>query len=158
MFFLRIIAILFSTIIYFSVGDSFAASGAITTNSGSTTIKEKSIEKVDKEKKIEKVESSTDTEEKKVEEKKTEINAKKIILEVYKIQGNKILKDMDVSIEKINPNPKIRIEIYSSIQRTLEFRKQKLWKSEMSNDNKDILIWYIDYMVGAIEKRKKTLE
>ncbi len=61
-----------------------------------------------------------------MEEKKTEINAQRIILEVYKIQGNKILKDMDASIEKINPDPKIRIEIYSSIQKTLEFRKQKL--------------------------------
>ena len=77
MFFLRIIAILFSTIIYFSVGDSFAASGAITTNSGNTTIKEKSIEKVDKEKKIEKEGSSTDTEEKKVEEKVVKKEEKK---------------------------------------------------------------------------------
>lgn len=34
--------------------------------------------------------------------------------------------------------------------------KTKLWKSEMSNDNKDILIWYIDYMVGAIEKGKNS--
>lgn len=158
MFFLRTFVILFSIIIYFSVNNSFAASGTIVTTTGNVIGKEKYTEKIDKEKKSEKIESSSDTEEKKVEEKKTEINAKKIILEVYKIQGNKILKDMDVSIEKINPNPKIRIEIYSSIQRTLEFRKQKLGKSEMSNDNKDILIWYIDYMVSTIEKKKKTLE
>lgn len=133
-------------------------SGLTTTGSWNTTIKEQKIEKVDKEVLTEKIESNEDKKEKKVEEKKTEINAQKIILEVYKIQGNKILKDMDSSIEKINPDPKIRIEIYSSIQKTLEFRKQKLWKSEMSNDSKDILIWYIDYMVSAIEKRKKTLE
>lgn len=133
-------------------------SGLTTTGSWNTTIKEQKNEKVDKESLTEKIESTENIKEKKVEEKKTEINAQRIILEVYKIQGNKILKDMDASIEKINPDPKIRIEIYSSIQKTLEFRKQKLWKSEMSNDSKDILIWYIDYMVSAIEKRKKTLE
>ena len=133
-------------------------SGLTTAGSWNTTIKEQKNEKVDKEVLTEKIESNEDKKEKKVEEKKTEINAQRIILEVYKIQGNKILKDMDASIEKINPDPKIRIEIYSSIQKTLEFRKQKLWKSEMSNDSKDILIWYIDYMVSAIEKRKKTLE
>ncbi len=133
-------------------------SGLTTAGSWNTTIKEQKNEKVDKESLTEKIESTENIKEKKVEEKKTEINAQRIILEVYKIQGNKILKDMDASIEKINPDPKIRIEIYSSIQKTLEFRKQKLWKSEMSNDSKDILIWYIDYMVSAIEKRKKTLE
>jgi hypothetical protein len=92
------------------------------------------------------------------EDKKTEKNAQKIILEVYKIQGNKILKDMDASIEKVNPDPKVRIEVYSSIQKTLEFRKQKLEKSELSDESKDILTGYIEYMIAAIEKKKKNLE
>jgi hypothetical protein len=47
---------------------------------------------------------------------------------------------MDVSIEKVNPDPRVRIEIYASIQKTLEFRKQKLEKSELSDESKDILI------------------
>lgn len=65
---------------------------------------------------------------------------------------------MDISIEKINPNPKVRIDVYSGIQKTLEFRKQKLEKSEMSPESKDILTGYIEYMISTIEKRKKTLE
>jgi hypothetical protein len=107
-------------------------------------------------------EGDTDTgivlEEKKAEDKKTEKNAQKIILDVYKIQGNKILKDMDTNIEKLNSDPKVRIDVYSGIQKTLELRKQKLEKSEMSDESKDILTSYIDYMISSIEKRKKNLE
>jgi hypothetical protein len=65
---------------------------------------------------------------------------------------------MDASIEKINPDPKVRIEVYASIQKTLEFRKQRLEKLELSNESKEILTGYIEYMVAAIEKKKKNLE
>lgn len=102
--------------------------------------------------------TGTILEEKKAEDKKTEKNAQKIILDVYKIQGNKILKDMDTNIEKVNSDPKVRIDVYSGIQKTLELRKQKLEKSEMSDESKDILTSYIDYMISNIEKRKKNLE
>ncbi len=158
MFFIRLIIILISAACIFSLETSFAASGSWITLSGNTTIKTKDIEKVDKDKEIDTDTGSITNEEKKVEEKKTEQNAQKIILEVYKIQGNKILKDMDLSIEKVNPDPKVRIEVYSSIQKTLEFRKQKLEKSEMSIESKDILTVYIDYMVSTIERKKKSLE
>jgi hypothetical protein len=43
---------------------------------------------------------------------------------------------MDASIEKVNSNPKIRIDIYSSIQKTLELRKQKVEKGVMSTESK----------------------
>lgn len=65
---------------------------------------------------------------------------------------------MDLSIEKVNPNPKVRIDVYSGIQKTLEFRKQKIEKSEMSTESKDIITGYLEYMISTIEKRKKTLE
>jgi hypothetical protein len=154
MFFIRIIFILVSLLCIASLEASFAGSDSGSTNTGAlTTIKVKEIEKSGSET----VENIT-TEEEKIEEKKTEKNAQKIILEVYKIQWNKILKDMDVSIEKLNSDPKIRIDIYSSIQKTLEFRKQKVEKSIISTEGKWILVWYIDYMVTAIEKKKKNLE
>lgn len=156
MFLIRLFIILVITLCSFSIEASFASSGSeiqATTISGTTSIKTKEIEKSGSE-----TEVSTSTEEEKIEEKKTEKNAQKIILEVYKIQGNKILKDMDASIEKVNSNPKIRIDIYSSIQKTLELRKQKVEKGVMSTESKWILVWYIDYMVTAIEKKKKNLE
>ncbi len=156
MFFIRILVILVSsTILIFSANESFAASGSSVTASGNTTVKVKNTEKIDTDTSDT---QNNNSEEKKVEDKKTEKNAQKIILEVYKIQGNKILKDMDASIEKVNPDPKVRIEVYASIQKTLEFRKQKLEKSELSDESKEILTRYIEYMVAAIEKKKKNLE
>ncbi len=126
MFFIRILIILISAIFALSVEASFAASGSGTTATGNTNVKIKENEKIE-EKKTE-IYTGSITEEAKIEEKKTEKNAQKIILEVYKIQGNKILKDMDINIEKVNSDPKIRIDIYSSIQKTLELRKQKVEK------------------------------
>ena len=138
----------------FTATESFAASGSW---ASATNTKSKIIEKEQKE-----VQSTpddnTNNEEKAVENKNTEKNAQKIILEVYKIQGNKILKDMWASIERVNPDPKVRIEIYTSIQKTLELRKNKLEKSDLSNDSKEILIGYIEYMIVNIEKKKKNLE
>ncbi len=154
MLFIRILVILVSITFAISANTSFAASWYLVW-SGTTSIKVKNIEKDQKE---DEGSGDTNTEDKKIEDKKTEKNAQKIILEVYKIQGNKILKDMDASIEKVNPDPKVRIEVYSSIQKTLEFRKQKLEKSELSDESKDILTGYIEYMIFAIEKKKKNLE
>ena len=146
--------ILISALLIFTATESFAASGA-----SSSAINTKS-KIVDKEQKEVKSSSDDDTndEERAVENKNTEKNAQKIILEVYKIQGNKILKDMWASIERVNPDPKVRIEIYTSIQKTLEFRKNKLEKSDLSNESKEILIGYIEYMIVNIEKKKKNLE
>ena len=93
-----------------------------------------------------------------IEDKKTEKNAQKIILEVYKIQWNKILKDMDANIEKVNPDPKVRIDVYSGIRKTLEFRKQRLEKMDLSEESKDILSGYIEYMIVSIDKKIKNLE
>lgn len=146
--------ILISTLLMFTATESFAASGW---SSSTINTKSKTVEKDQKE-----VQSSSDDdtndEERAVENKNTEKNAQKIILEVYKIQGNKILKDMWASIERVNPDPKVRIEIYTSIQKTLEFRKNKLEKSDLSNESKEILIGYIEYMIVNIEKKKKNLE
>lgn len=154
MFYIRIIVILISSLFLLWVEGSFAMSGSDT--SSGETVKIKMTEKVLEEKKS--AESESGIENRKIEEQKTETNAQKIILEVYKIQGTKILKDMDTSITKVNPDPKVRIEVYSWIQKTLEFRKQKLEKSEMSNQGKDILTGYIDYMIFTIGKKIKNLE
>ena len=156
MFFKKIILICISALLIFSVNESFAASGSsititgsLLTNSGTRITTPSSITIRDKKKTIkddkmdEKEEGdivSRDTDEKKIENRKIETNTQKIILEVYKIQGNKILKDMDASLEKVNPDPQVRIEFYTSIQKTLELRKIKTNTLDLSNDSKDILM------------------
>jgi hypothetical protein len=147
MFFIRLVIFLSLVSILFQM-DAFAASGTIVSTGSKLRM---NIQESD-------TETGIILEEKKAEDKKTEKNAQKIILDVYKIQGNKILKDMDTNIEKLNSDPKVRIDVYSGIQKTLELRKQKLEKSEMSDESKDILTSYIDYMISSIEKRKKNLE
>ena len=152
MLFLRLILI--PAVLMFTATVSFAASGSW---ASTTNTKSKTVEKEQKEVKSSS-DDDTNDEERAVENKNTEKNAQKIILEVYKIQGNKILKDMWASIERVNPDPKVRIEIYTSIQKTLEFRKNKLEKSDLSNESKEILIGYIEYMISSIGKKIKNLE
>jgi hypothetical protein len=81
------------------------------------------------------------------------------ILEAYKIQWNKILKDIDVSLQKINPETDVRIQSYDRIEATLNYRKEKILdNTELSDSNRDIIINYLNYMIQSIEKRKNELE
>lgn len=87
MFFTRFIIIFISLLLVASFEVSFAATGSGMTESGTTSIKVKKIDKNEKE--VEKdinSNSGINNEEDSIEEKKTENNAQKIILEVYKIQ------------------------------------------------------------------------
>lgn len=136
--------LLASVLVLFPLG-SFAASGV--TSSGSTATGA-SIKKIEAPILIE---TKEDTEE-------TEKKAQKLILEVYKLQGNKILKEIDQSLEKMNLDTKAKKEAYASIQKTLELRKQKIEKSDMSSDAQDIIISYIDHMVSMLSIRKSGLE
>lgn len=159
MFLLRFLCILVSLLLIHVGDQSFAASTGLIATSGSVSIlKSRDMEKSEPEQKNTDENTDTNTEEKKVEDKKKEQIIWKLTVETFKLQGNKILKDIDVSVERVYPDPKIRIEIYTSIQKTLEFRKQKLEKSEFSTEAKYIFKTYLEYMIAAIEKRKKNLE
>lgn len=155
MFFIRFFVILISAIYIFSIEVSFAASGSWITLSGNSTIKVKDIEKIDKEINTE---TGSSTEEKKVENRKTEQRFLELIIEASKNQWNKDLKDLYISIEKKYPDPKTQIETYTGIQKTLEFRKNKLEKSEFSDEAKYIFRGYINYMITSIDKKIKNLE
>lgn len=95
-----------------------------------------------------------DSEEK--EKVQKEINA--YILEAYKIQWNKILKDIDISLQKINPDVETRIQAYARIQKTLEMRKKRVQNMDLSDNNKSILIKYLDYLVSILKRRQAELK
>lgn len=80
------------------------------------------------------------------------------ILETYKAQWDKILKDMDMSLQKKIPDTQKRIQAYDSIQTTLELRKTRILKVNISEVNKELLWAYFDYMITSLEKRKENLE
>jgi hypothetical protein len=85
-----------------------------------------------------------------------EINS--YILEAYKIQGNKILKDIDISLQKINLDNETRIQAYARIQKTLEMRKRRVQNMDLSDNNKSILIKYLDYLISILKRRQAELK
>ncbi len=64
---------------------------------------------------------------------------------------------MDVNLQKKIPDVTKRIQAYDSIQTTLELRKVRILKVNISPVNKELLSAYFDYMIGALEKRKESL-
>lgn len=80
------------------------------------------------------------------------------ILDTYKAQWDKILKDMELSLQKKIPDISKRIQAYDSIQNTLELRKNRILKVNISDANKLLLSKYFDYMIESLEKRKENLE
>jgi hypothetical protein len=80
------------------------------------------------------------------------------ILDTYKAQWDKILKDMDISLQKKIPDIDKRMQAYTSIQKTLELRKNRILKVDISEINKILLSSYFDYMIDALEKKKEGLK
>jgi hypothetical protein len=80
------------------------------------------------------------------------------IIEAYKLQWSKILKDIDTTLQKMNLSDEEKLEAYDRIQETLEARKKKIQTSpELSEKNKDIIGAYLNYMITSLGKRKITL-
>lgn len=87
---------------------------------------------------------------------KKEINS--YITETYKLQWNKILKDIDASLKKLNLTEAEQVDAYEKIQETLRERKKVVISNQdMTSANKQIIINYLDYMISSIEKKKKLL-
>ncbi len=80
------------------------------------------------------------------------------ILETYKAQWDKILKDMDLSLQKKIPDIEKRTQAYTSIQTTLELRKNRILKVNISEVNKSLLNSYFEYMIDSLEKKKESLK
>lgn len=147
--------ILIPALLMFTATMSFAASGWW---SGAINTKSKIVDKIDKGKNDDDSIRDTNTEERKVENRRTEQMLWDLAIEASKIQWNKVLRDLYISIQKSYPDPKVQIEFYTSIQKTLEFRKNKLEKSEFSDEAKYIIRGYLEYMIVNIEKKRKNLE
>ena len=64
---------------------------------------------------------------------------------------------MDLNLQKKIPDVEKRIKAYDSIQTTLELRKNRIMKVNLSENNRQLLSDYFDYMIDALEKRKELL-
>lgn len=80
------------------------------------------------------------------------------IIESYKAQGNKILKDLDVKLQKSIPERSDRIEAYKKIKNSLELRKKRIDAMDASQIKKEILWEFLDHMTTSIEKKIGELQ
>lgn len=81
------------------------------------------------------------------------------ILEVYKLQWDKIISDLDANLEKVTSTKEAKFEAYSSIQETLKLKKIETEKSKTIWENsRKILIKYLEYMISQIELKKSSLK
>lgn len=88
---------------------------------------------------------------------KKEINA--YIIEAYKLQWAKILKDIDSSLQKLDLDDEGMREAYQRIRDTLDSRRKKLQSSDTLSDNsKEILSEYLAYMIVGLNKRIKDIK
>lgn len=72
------------------------------------------------------------------------------IIESYKIQGTKILKDLDTKLQKSIPNIDDREEAYIKIKTSLEIRKKRIEELDASTIKKQILAEFLDHMIHLI--------
>ncbi len=72
------------------------------------------------------------------------------IIESYKIQGTKILKDLDIKLQKSIPNIDDREEAYVKIKTSLEIRKKRIEELDASTIKKQILAEFLDHMIHLI--------
>lgn len=80
------------------------------------------------------------------------------ILDIYKLQWNKIIIELDTRLEKMNVTRDWKIEVYSNIQETLKLKKKAVEADKsMGKNSKLILKNYLEYMINELENKKKIL-
>lgn len=152
--FLRAI-IVFLISLTFSVG-AFAESdtGTVSTSgSGSPAKKIQSIDKQDDESDQDATGSVLEAKKEKI---KQEISS--YIIDSYKSQWDKILKDIDQTLQKTAPDIDDRIQAYDKIQASLEARRQRNKSSLKINETSKMIVdAFLGHMIDSIEKKKKEL-
>ncbi len=85
----------------------------------------------------------------------------KLVLETYKTQFKKNLKDLDATLKKIYPEKDDRIEAYKKIKQTYDTLLKNIRENTSTSLNKKQLKIYeesITYLIGLITQRIGTLE
>lgn len=99
----------------------------------------------------------TKTEEEEEEEQKLKQDINTYIIESYKAQWSKIIKDLSVKLTKSLPDKKDRQEAYKKIRSSLETRLEKTGKLKMSETKKLILKEFLNHMIDLLDKKIEEL-
>lgn len=96
--------------------------------------------------------------EKSDEEEKLKQDINTYIIESYKAQWSKIVKELSVKLTKSIPDGKDRQEAYKKIQSSLELRVKRTERLKMSETKKMILAEFLEHVIGLLEKKIEELE
>lgn len=92
------------------------------------------------------------------EEEKIKQDINSYIIESYKAQWTKIIKDLSIKLTKTVPDIEERKEAYKKIQSSLELRKKKTEKVKMSDTKKLILTEFLDHMIDLLDTKINELD
>lgn len=105
---------------------------------------------------------SNSQEKNETEKRKTEIKLKRdinaYIIESYKAQWNKIIKDLSIKLTKTIPDPEERKVAYEKIQESLKSRLEKTEESEGSSSKKEILQEFLRHLITLLDKKIDEIE
>ncbi len=87
---------------------------------------------------------------KEVEKENVKQDLNEYIIEAYKAQGTKIIKELDIKLQKTLPDNEKRKEAYIKIMSALELRKKKISKNETSEVKKVILSEFLNHMIDGL--------
>lgn len=138
---------------------AFWASGDEPSTKSGTGIKTESVsEKKESERKIPRlIPKKIETQDKESEEDSSITEINRAIIQLYKLQWNKILNELESSFEEFYEDDATRSLAYKQIQTTYITLKKKTQNSDTSENTKIILVSYFEYMIGMLEKKINEL-
>jgi hypothetical protein len=107
---------------------------------------------------LEKKGSPEEAETKKQEEAKLKQDINTYIIESYKVQWNKIIKDLSANLSKKIPDPEERILAYEKIQDSLELRIKRTETLKMSASKKEVLQNFLEHLISLLDKKIEELK
>lgn len=97
-----------------------------------------------------------------IERRKVETKLKKdinsYIIESYKAQWNKIIKDLSIKLTKTIAEPEERKLAYEKIQESLKSRLDKTEDLEGSDSKKEILQEFLRHLIQLLDKKIEEIE
>ncbi len=97
------------------------------------------------------------TEEEAREEEKLKKDINTYIIESYKAQWSKIVKELSIKLTQTLPDPKDRQEAYKKIRSSLELRLERIVRVKMSDTKKLILQEFLSHIISLLNKKVEEL-
>ena len=97
------------------------------------------------------------TEEETQEEEKLKKDINAYIIESYKAQWSKIVKELSIKLVQTLPDPKDRQEAYKKIRSSLELRLERTVRMKMTDTKKLILQEFLTHVISLLSKKVEEL-